>query len=204
MTGTVPDPVPTEPEKGQLPLVDGPNWANGQLAISREWIACRKDSKAPWNVIPFTALSSVRPVRGGIEVIRGDGAVVTIGKGVLSSPEACNLLVAGMSTNPAVGPAADELLKSHLEAARRKRAAWLARRHSLNRSGTTHTFRRHRGFGIFAAALGGGFLALGVAGLIPTAGRRACAGRPWAADIGQAGERPRLPARDRRPYLRHG
>ena len=70
-----------------------------------------------------------------------------------------------MSTNPAVAPAADELLQPRLEAARRKRQAWLARRHSVNQSGTTHTFRLHRGHAVYGAALAAGFLALGVAGL---------------------------------------
>jgi hypothetical protein len=169
LAGTVPDPVPTGPGAGQNPLelppLDGPKWVSDQLAISREWVACRKDSKTPWNVIPYAALSSVRPARGGIEATRGGGERVAIGKDVLGSLEACSLLVAGMSTNPAVGPAAGELLQSHLEAARRKRAAWLARRHSVNRSGTTHTFRLHGRIAILSAAFGTGFLTLGVAGL---------------------------------------
>jgi hypothetical protein len=169
LAGTVPDPVPTGPGTGQSPLelppVGGPKWVSDQLAISREWVACRKDSKTPWNVIPYAALSSVRPARGGIEATGGGGERAVISKDALGSLEACSLLVAGMSTNPAVGPAAGELLQPHLEAARRNRAAWLARRHSVNRSGTTHTFHLHRGFAIYSAAFGAGFLGLGIAGL---------------------------------------
>src|SRR5215475_9849009 len=168
LAGTVPGPVPTGPGAGhhplELPQVGGPKWVSDKLAISGEWVACRKDSKTPWNVVPYAAFSSVRPARGGIEAT-GGGERVVIGKDALGSLEACSLLVAGMSTNPAVGPAAGHLLQPHLEAARRHRAEWLARRHSVNRSGTTHTFHLHRGSAIYSAAFGAGFLALGVAGL---------------------------------------
>ena len=104
----------------ELPLVDGPSWASDRLAISREWVAFKDvvAGEVPWNVIPYTAVSSVLPVTGGgIVIRRADGLGVMIDQTVLASAEVRSLLTEGLSTHPALAPAAAELLQPHLEAA---------------------------------------------------------------------------------------
>lgn len=152
----------------ELPPVDGPCWTSARLAISREWVAFKKAGRVPWNVIPYATISALRPAAagGGVAVGWADGPGVVIGKTVLGSPEACRLLAAGLSTNPAVAPAVGELLQPYLEADRLKRDS-PGRRHTLDRSGTTHTFRFHRGrhlsFGILALVSGAACLAIAAA-----------------------------------------
>jgi hypothetical protein len=153
----------------ELPRVDGQCWTSDRLAISREWIAFKEvTGKVPWNVIRYAAVLSVRPAAfSGMAVSRTDGIGVVIGETVLGSLEACSLLVAGMSTNPAVASAASDLLRPYLEAARLERDSSLALRHTVDRSGTTHTFCFHRGrhliAGIVCVVFGAAFLAMEVA-----------------------------------------
>jgi hypothetical protein len=129
----------------KLPPVDGWCWTSDRLAISREWAASNKNRSAPWNVIPYPAVSSVYRDGKGIGLSRPDGLAVAISSTALKLLEACTLLADGLSSNPAVAPAAAELLKPHLKTARDRRDAEIAefaRRHKVDPSGTTHTLLR--------------------------------------------------------------
>lgn len=187
--GTVPDRALNGPEAGrnplELPPVDGQPWTSDRLAISGEWVAFKDvlSGQVPWNVIPYAAVSSVRPAAdGSIVISRADNLCVVIGQRVLASPEASSLLAEGLSTNPTVAPAAAELLQPRLAAAERKRDASLGRRHAVNRSGTTHTFRFHRGLhlivGILALAMGAASLALAIAAPLTA----------WSPNVGGKGD----------------
>ena len=187
--GTVADRVLSGPEASRSPLelppVDGQPWTSERLAISHEWVAFKDavTGQVPWNVIPYAAVSSVLPTAdGGIAISRADGLGVVIDGTVLARPEACSLLAEGLSTNPAAAPAAAELLQPRLKAAELNRDASLASRHAVDPSGTTHTFRFHRGLhltgGILALAIGAACLALAVA--FPLSG--------WSPDIGSKGD----------------
>jgi hypothetical protein len=57
---------------------------------------------------------------------------------------ACELLAEGLRTNPAVAPDAVRLLQPYLDAARARRES-VARGQTVDRSGTTHTFRLWHG-----------------------------------------------------------
>jgi hypothetical protein len=148
----------------KLPPVDGPCWTGDGLVISRKWVAFTKTTpQASWSVIPYAAISSVR--RGGsgsIVLSRPDGLAVAISAAALDSPEAYTLLADGLSTNPAVAPAAGKLLRSRVAAARSRRDRSLARRHKVDRFGATHRFYVMRGFhvvtGVIGAAMGVGLL----------------------------------------------
>ncbi len=149
--GTVSGQVAPEAGPGQdplaLPPTGGQPWTGNRLAISREWVAYKDvTGPVPWNVIPYAAVSSVRPAPGGgITIRQSDGLGVVVGKKVLASPEAADLLAEGLGTNTAVAPAAHGLLQPYLEAARLKRDSLAAARHAVDRSETTHTFRLQRG-----------------------------------------------------------
>jgi hypothetical protein len=126
----------------ELPSVDGWSWTSNRLAITREWAASRKNRRAPWNGIPYPEVSSVYRDGHRIVLNRPDGLAVAIDSTALESLEACTLLADGLSTNPAVAPAAAELLKPHLKTARDRRDAEIAEfasRHRVDPSGTTHT-----------------------------------------------------------------
>lgn len=73
-----------------LPPASAQPWASNRLAISREWVAYKEAAgKVPWNVIPYAAVSSVRPASGGITIGRADGLGVVLDKldkRVLASP----------------------------------------------------------------------------------------------------------------------
>lgn len=81
-----------------------------------------------------------------------------------------------------MAPAAHELLRAYLEAARLKRDSWAAARHAVDRSGTTHTFRLQRGLllacGIVAVAFGAACLGLAVAAPLTA----------WSPDVGGKGD----------------
>ena len=151
----------------KLPPVYGWCWTSDRLAISREWAASKKNRRAPWNVIPYPAVSSVYRDGKGIGLSRPDGLAVAIGSTALKSLEACTLVADGLSSNPAAAPAAAELLKPYLKTARDRRDAEIAvfaRRHKVDTSGTTHTLLYSaRGFrlvtGTVCAVLGAGLLA---------------------------------------------
>jgi hypothetical protein len=160
-TGAVPDQAGYGAAAGQRPLglppADGPSWASDRLALTREWVAFRRAAtgEVPWNVIPYAAVSSVRPAAdGGIAISRPDGMGVVIGKTVLTSLEGWDLLAEGLSTNPAVAPAAGKLLQPYLETARVGRDPPVTVRHAVDRSATTHTFCFHRAFGTFFVIFG--------------------------------------------------
>ena len=150
----------------ELPSVDGWCWTSDRLAISREWAASRKNRRSPWNGIPYPAVSSVYRDGRRIVLSRPDGLAVAIDSTALESLEACTLLADGLSTNPAVAPAAAELLKPHLKTARDRRDAEIAEfasRHRVDPSGTTHTLLYSaRTFrlvtGTVCAVIGVGFL----------------------------------------------
>jgi hypothetical protein len=191
--GTVPDQAADGAEAGQsllgLPQADGPSWASDRLALTREWIAFRRAAtgEVPWNVIPYAAVSSVRPAADGIAISRPDGMGVVIGKTALTSLEGWDLLAEGLSTNPAVAPAAVKLLQPYLETARLERDPPVTVRHAVDRSGTTHTFCFHRGahraFGTFFVIFGVVCLAAAAATPI-TAGHL---GGSWRDEIVVAG-----------------
>ncbi len=174
--GTVSGQVAPEAGPGQdplaLPPTGGQPWTGNRLAISREWVAYKDvTGPVPWNVIPYAAVSSVRPAPGGgITIRQSDGLGVVVGKKVLASPEAADLLAEGLGTNTAVAPAAHGLLQPYLEAARLKRDSLAAARHAVDRSETTHTFRLQRGL-----LLAGGIVVL--------AGSAACLGLAVAAPL---------------------
>jgi hypothetical protein len=166
----------------KLPPVDGPCWTGDGLVISREWVAFKKAAaKASWNVIPYAAVSSVRRRGSGHIVLRRpDGLAVVISAAALDSAEAYALLADGLGANPVVAPAAGELLRSRRAAARSRRDRSLARRHKVDRPGTTHRFYVMRGFhvvtGIIVAAFGAGLL-------IGTAAAVADPSSSWAQGI---------------------
>jgi hypothetical protein len=143
----------------ELPPVDGPSWTSDRLAISPEWVAFKAGiGTVPWNLIRYEAVSSVRSDEtGGIVVSRPAGLGVLIDSTVLASLEACTVLDAGLGANPAVAPAASRLLRFYLARARRA-----VPRHTVDRSGTIHTFRSMRAFhlvvGIACVVLGAGLL----------------------------------------------
>jgi len=163
--GTVSDQVAPEAGPGQdplaLPLTGGQPWTSNRLAISREWVAYKDvTGKVPWNVIPYAAVSSARPAPGGgITIGQPDGLGVVIDKKVLASPEAAALLAEGLATNTTVAPAARELFRPYMDAARLKRdslaAAWWLRRKGSPRMLTQ------------AAAAGAAASAAGTAALTP-------------------------------------
>jgi hypothetical protein len=178
----------------KLPPVDGTCWTGDGLVISREWVAYKKTAPmASWTVIPYAAVSSVR--RGGsgrVVLSRPDGLAVAISAAALDSPQACALLADGLSTNPAVAPAAGELLHSRVVAAQAKRDRSLARRHKVDRSGTTHRFYVMRGFhlvtGIIVAIIGVGFVAGTVAVVVDPSSKWAQGSSPpeatWQIPVG--------------------
>jgi hypothetical protein len=123
----------------ELPSVGGPCWTSDRMAISREWIASREPPGTSWSLILYSAVSSVRREDyGRIVLSQPDGFAVKITMRALGSREACELLVEGLQTNPAVAPDAARLLQPYLDTAR---AVVLARGHTVDRSATTHTFR---------------------------------------------------------------
>lgn len=145
----------------ELPPAAGPSWTGSDLVISGEWAASRENRKTPWNMIPYAALSSVRRGDfGHITLSRPDGLAVDISTEPKASLEACTLLADGLSTNPAVAPAAAELLGPWLAGARTERDKEARRRHQVDPSGTTHTFYSMRGL----------HLSLGVASLLLSLG----------------------------------
>jgi hypothetical protein len=186
--GTVSDQVAPEAGPGNdplaLPPASGQPWTSSRLAISREWVAYKDvTGKVPWNVIPYAAVSSLRPAPGGgITIRQPDGLGVVLDIKVLVSPEASALLAEGLATNTDVASAAQQLLRPYLDAARRKRDALAAAQHAVDRSETTHTFRVQRGLflasGIAAVAFGIACLALAVAA--PLSG--------WSPSVGNKGD----------------
>ena len=186
--GTVSDQVAPEAYPGRDPLALPPTsaqpWTSNRLAISREWVAYKDvTGKVPWNVIPYAAVSSLRPAPGGgITIRQPDGLGVVLDKKVLASPEASALLAEGLGTNTVVAPAAHELLQPYLEGARLKRDSLAAARHTVDRSGTTHTFRLQRGLllagGIVALAFGVACLGLAVAAPLTA----------WSPNVGSKGD----------------
>jgi Septum formation len=166
-----------------LPASGGQPWTSARLAISREWVAFKDvTGKVPWNVIPYAAVSALRPAPGGgIRIEQPDGPGVVLDQRVLASPEASALLAEGLAGNVAVAPAARTLLRPYLEVARLERDSLLAARHTVDRGGTTHTIRLQRGlllfFGIVVlAAAAAGF---GVALAAPLSG--------WSPSVGSKG-----------------
>jgi hypothetical protein len=141
---------------GRADLVEAARWLIGNPPPPAREVVCHGD------LHPFNLLTDGEQV-----TVQAGGPGVVIGETVLGSLEACSLLAAGMSTNPAVAPAASELLQPYLEAARHERDSSLALRHMVDRSGTTHTFcfrrGRHLSFGIVFVAFGATFLAVAVA-----------------------------------------
>jgi hypothetical protein len=136
----------------KLPPVDGWCWTSDRLAISREWAASKKNRGAPWNVIAYPAVSSVYRDGKGIAFSRPDGLAVAIGSAALKSLEACTLLADGLSSNPAVAPAAAELLKPHLKTARDRRDAEIAK---FARRQQGRSVRRDSHLVVFRAGLRG-------------------------------------------------
>lgn len=182
--GTVSDQVAPEAGPGKdplaLPPASGQPWTSNRLAISREWVAYKDvTGKVPWNVIPYAAVSSVRPAPGGgITICQPDGLGVVLENKVLAAPEACTLLAEGIGTNTTVAPAARELLQPYLESARLKRDSLAAARHAVDRSGTTHTFRLQRGLllAIAIVVLAFAIACLGLAVADPLSG--------WSPNVG--------------------
>jgi hypothetical protein len=167
-----------------LPATSAQPWISNRLAISREWVAYKNVAgKVPWNVIPYAAVSSLRPAPGGgITICQPDGLGVVLDKKVLASPEASALLAEGLGATTTVAPAAHELLQPYLERARLKRDSLAAARHAVDRSGTTHTFRLQRGLllggGIVALAFGVACLGLAVAAPLTA----------WSPNVGGKGD----------------
>jgi hypothetical protein len=186
--GTVSGQVAPEAGPGQdplaLPPTGGQPWTGNRLAISREWIAYKDVTGAvPWNVIPYATVSSMRPAPGGgITIGQPDGLSVVVGKAGLASPEAAALLAEGLAANTTVAPAAHELLRPYLDAARLKRDARAAARHAVDRSESTHTFRLQRGLLLASgiAVMVGSAACLGLAVAAPLSG--------WSSRIGSKGD----------------
>lgn len=186
--GTVSDQVAPEASPVRDPLALPPTsaqpWTSKRLAISREWVAYKDvTGRVPWNVIPYAAVSSLRPAPGGgITIRQPDGLGVVLGKKVLASPEASTLLADGLGANTTVAPATYELLQPYLERAQLKRNSLVAGRHAVDRSGTTHTFRLQRGLllagGIVALAFGVTCLGLAVAAPLTA----------WSPNVGGKGD----------------
>jgi hypothetical protein len=175
-------------ERVLLPqLGDGPCWTSDRLVISRDWVAFKEASRrASWNVIPYAAVSSVRGDDSGrIVLSRPDGLAVVVSSAALGSLEACTLLADGLSTNPAVSSAADQVMQFYLVAARSRRQSSLARLHKVNRSGATHTFHSMHGFhlltGIVCVVLGVGWLAGIVAVVADPSSSWSQGSSPWQA-----------------------
>jgi hypothetical protein len=147
-------------------------------------------------MVPYAAVSQVRRGdSGSVVVSRSDGLAVVISANVLNSLEAGTLLADGLSTNPAVAPAAAQLLQSPLAAARStagiKDDPPPAPQHTVNRSGTTHTFYSMAGFhlflGITVAVIGAGLLVGEAAALANPSSKWAQGGNSTWDYIGGAG-----------------
>lgn len=166
-----------------LPASSGQPWTSTRLAISREWVAFKDvTGKVPWNVIPYPAVSALRPAPGGgIRIEQPGGPGVVLDQRVLASPEASALLAEGLASNAAVAPAARTLLRPYLEAARLERDSLLAARHTVNRSETTHTIRLQRGLLLLSGivVLAGAAACFGVALAAPLSG--------WSPSVGSKG-----------------
>jgi hypothetical protein len=166
----------------ELPPVNWPWWASEQLVISREWVAFREGRRAPWNVIPYAAVSSFRRGDFGRIVLTGpDDLAVVLSTAALDSLEACELLANGLGTNPVVAPAAAELLEPWLAAARVSRDSEVKRRHKVDPSGTVHTFYSMRVFHLVAGIV---VALLGVGGLVGDAAALAFPSSSWARGSG--------------------
>jgi hypothetical protein len=168
----------------ELPPVDGWCWTSDRLAISREWAASLKNRRSPWNMIPYPAVSSVYRDGRSIVLRRPDGLAVAIDSIALESLEACTLLADGLSTNPAVAPAAAELLKPHLKKAQDRRDAKIAefaRRHKVDPSGTTHILLYSAR--TFRVVTGAACAVLGVGLLVGTAAAVAYPHSSWGQGI---------------------
>jgi len=144
------------------------------MAISRDWVASREPPRTSWSVIPYSAVSSVRREDYGRVVLSQPGGfAVTITMTALGSLEACELVAEGLKTSPAVAPDAARLLQPYLDAARASREP-LARGHTVDRSGTTYTFRLCHGKqvanGVGWLVIGAFCLTLPILGLVAPGG----------------------------------